>query len=64
MYLAVPLYVSCKLVSYKKVCTALDLLTKLSNNRIDLLLCVIVPASHPFKKKVAMNAGSNRILPG
>ena len=38
------------------------MLTKLSNNRIDLLQCVIVPASHAFKKEVAMNAGSNRIL--
>ena len=38
------------------------MLTKLSNNRIDLLQCVIVPASHAFKKELAMNAGSNRIL--
>ena len=37
------------------------MLTKLSNNRIDLLQCVITPASHAFKKEVAMN-GSNRIL--
>ena len=59
--MAVPVQVSYKLVSYKKVCTALDMLTKLSNNRIDLLQCVIVPASHAFKKEVAMD-GSNRIL--
>ena len=59
VYLAVPVQVSCKLVSYK-VCTALDMLTKLSNNRIDLLQCVIVPASHAFKKEVAMNVGSNK----
>ena len=39
------------------------MLTKLSNNRIDLLQCVIVPASHAFKKEVVMNADSNnRIL--
>ena len=31
------------------------MLTKLSNNRIDQLQCVIVPASHAFKKDVAMN---------
>ena len=37
------------------------MLTKLSNNRIDLLQCIIVPASHVFKKEVAMD-GSNRIL--
>ena len=37
------------------------MLTKLSNNRIDLLQCVIVPASHAFRKEVAMN-GSNRIF--
>ena len=37
------------------------MLTKLSNNRKDLLQCVIVPASHAFKKEVAMD-GSNRIL--
>ena len=37
------------------------MLTKLSNNRINLLQCVIVPASHAFKKEVAMN-GNNRIL--
>ena len=43
------------------MCTALDMLTKLSNSRIDLLQCVIVPASHAFKKEVALD-GSNRIL--
>ena len=59
--MAVPVQVSYKLVSYKKVCTALDMLTKLSNNRIDLLPCTIGPASHAFKKEVPMN-GSNRIL--
>ena len=32
------------------------MLTKLSNNRIDLLQCVIGPASHAFKKEVAMNS--------
>ena len=37
------------------------MLTKLSNSRIDLLQCVIVPASHAFKKEVALD-GSNRIL--
>ena len=37
------------------------MLTKLSSNRTDLLQCVIVPASHAFKKEVAMD-GSNRIL--
>ena len=37
------------------MCTALDMLTKLSNNRIDLLQCVIGPASQAFKKEVAMN---------
>ena len=37
------------------------MLTNLSNNRIDLLQCVIGPASHAFKKEGAMN-GSNRIL--
>ena len=60
-YLAVPVKVSYKLVSYKNVCTVLNMLTKLSNSRIDLLQCVIVPASHAFKKKVALD-GSNRIL--
>ena len=59
---AVPVKVSYKLVSCKKVCTALDMLIKLSNNRIDLLQCVIVPVSHAFKKEVALN-GSNRIPP-
>ena len=37
------------------------MLTKLSNSRIDLLQCVIVPASLAFKKEVALD-GSNRIL--
>ena len=37
------------------------MLTKLSNNRIDLSQCAIVPASHAFKKEMAMD-GSNRIL--
>ena len=42
------------------MCTALDMLTKLSNNGTHLLQCVIDPASHPFEKEVAIN-GSNRI---
>ena len=42
------------------MCTALAMLTKLSNNRIHLLQCVIVPANHAFKKEVVMD-GSNRI---
>ena len=62
VYLVVPVQVSCKLVSYKKVSSALNILTKLSNNRIDLLQCIIVPASHAFKTEVVMNVGSNRIL--
>ena len=37
------------------------MLTKLSNSRIDLLQCVIVLASHAFKKEVALDS-SNRIL--
>ena len=37
------------------------MLTNLSNSRVDLLQCVIVPASHAFKKEVALD-GSNRIL--
>ena len=37
------------------------MLTKLSNNRTDLLQCIVGPTSHAFKKEVPMN-GSNRIL--